>query len=182
MNEPAKLDVRNYSDLELSFQESKNILSKEYLNHLQSYEVAQMPIELQDMELAEFTRIYEISKLVYTKDESMIEKLITVLNAVYFSNSTLVSIISSSGNKPRFFIGVVNKHHDSDTTSTAGSVFYGSFRGNFNGSELSLVKRTNLNKILTDLQDSSVVSAISSVPSQEKRARALKIMCRESKN
>ena len=34
MNEPAKLDVRNYSDLELSFQESKNILSKEYVNQL----------------------------------------------------------------------------------------------------------------------------------------------------
>ena len=173
MNESTQLDVRNYSALELSFQESKNILSKQYLNHLQSYEVARMPLDLQEMELAEFTRIYEISKLVYTKDESMIEKLITVLNAVYFSNSTLVSIISSSGNKPRFFIGVVNKHHDSDTTSTAGSVFYGSFRGNFNGSGLSLVKGTNLNKILTDLQDSSVVSAISSVPSPREESSGI---------
>ena len=173
MNNTTQLDTRDYSTLEQSVQKSKNILSREYLTSLTNLEIIRIPSELQEMDMSEFARMYEISKLVYSRDENTISKLVTVLSAVYSSNSTIVSIIDSDGKKPRFFFGVVNKHQDSNFTSTSGQVFYSSFKGNFDGSELSPIKGTHLKEILTGLKRSSVVSAISSIPSQREEFKSI---------
>lgn len=165
MNESTQIDTRNYSSLDISLQESKDIISKEYLHHIHEYDVVEISDELKNMKISDFTRIYEISKLVYTKDENMLDKLVTVLNAVHFSNSSIASIISSDGNKPRFFLGVINKHSDSSSTSSVGNLLEGSFKGSFNGSEITSVYDSDVSELSNHFREAAVVSAISSVAS-----------------
>lgn len=93
-----ELDVRDYHDLSRSFISANEIITKNYLSKLESYEIAGLPNELGIIgEVCKFTRLYKVSKLVYNKDERFLDKLSTILNGLYTINSTVITIITSDG-------------------------------------------------------------------------------------
>ena len=63
--------VQDMNKLALSLDLAKDIITKEYLYQLSDYQVADLPKELQKIEIAEYMRIYKFTKIVSDKKESM---------------------------------------------------------------------------------------------------------------
>lgn len=160
-----EIEIRNYSDLEASFLRSASILKRDYLNHLSTYRVSDLPENLKDKDIKEYVKFFKISKLVYNKNESFLEKLTTIARASSISNSSMVTIISSDGADTVFWVGAVNKSYDTNMSSTLGNTLEGCFNGNFHGSEIKAVDNDTVSEALGCLENYNVVSAISNVAS-----------------
>lgn len=162
----SEIEMRSYSDLEASFLRSASILKREYLNRLSSYKVVNLPESISEKNIKEYAEFYKISKLVYIKDESFLEKLTTVARAASISNSSLVTIISSDGASTSFWIGSVNKTFDKNMSSILGDTLEASIKGNFHGSEIERVSNDSAEDMLNGFTKKySVVSSISNVAS-----------------
>jgi len=161
-----KLDTRNYHDLSRSFISANEIITKNYLAKLESYEIAELPNELGIIgEVCKFTRLYKVSKLVYNKDERFLDKLSTILNGLYTINSAVITIITSDGCNVDLYLGTVNKTEQQDT-SNMGKFLNGSFCGNLPGSEMENIGADEMAVLLENIfVDRSVVSAVSGIPS-----------------
>ncbi len=166
------LDVRDKQEMELSLTAARNIVSKDYLSQLSEYEIVEPSQELLNVDIKRFARIFKIDKIVYTKDENLLEKLTTVLNAVFSSGASAVTIIKSDGINVEYYIGVVNKGNGQDTTTLADT-FEGTFKGNFAGSRINILKNDTFdvlkNKIFEDGFESQVISSISGIASLRKK-------------
>lgn len=161
-----ELDTRNYHDLSRSFISANEIITKNYLAKLESYEIAELPNELGIIgEVCKFTRLYKVSKLVYNKDERFLDKLSTILNGLYTINSAVITIITSDGCNVDLYLGTVNKTEQQDT-SNMGKFLNGSFCGNLPGSEMENIGADEMAVLLENIfVDRSVVSAVSGIPS-----------------
>ncbi|WP_286946329.1 helicase HerA domain-containing protein [Acetobacterium sp. UBA5834] len=160
-----ELDVRDYHDLTRSFISVNEIITKNYLAKLESYEIAELPNELGIIgEVCKFTRLYRVSKLVYNKDERFLDKLSTILNGLYTINSTVVTIITSDGCNVDLYMGTVNKSQQD--TSNMGKFLCGSFCGNLPGSEMKNIGADEMAELFEDIfAERSVVSSVSGIPS-----------------
>ena len=87
-------EIHDMNKLAVSLDLAKDVITKEYLYKLQDYEVKEIPKELQNLDISEYTRIYKFTKMVSDKNESVIDKLVTVLNAAYSSSATLITRVS----------------------------------------------------------------------------------------
>lgn len=162
------VEIREYSELESAFLKSASILRREYLNELMLYQVKELPDILSDKKMSDYARFYNLTKLVYNKEESFIEKLTTIARTAHICNYSLVTIISSDGGKTEFWIGSVNKGYDTTMTIMMSDTLEGSIDGNFPGSRFSLVNNDVVDRTLRNIensQDYSVVSSISNVAS-----------------
>lgn len=161
-----ELDTRNYHDLSRSFISASEIITKNYLAKLESYEIAELPNELGIIdEVCKFTRLFKVSKLVYNKDERFLDKLSTILNGLYTINSTVITIITSDGSNVDLYLGTVNKTEQQDT-SNMGKFLNGSFCGNLPGSEMENIGADEMAILLENIfAERSAVSAVSGIPS-----------------
>ena len=87
-------EVQDINKLTQSLELVKDVITKDYLYQLSEYQVAELPQELKSLDISEYTRIYKFTKMVSDKKESVIDKFVTVLNAAYSSNATVVTLIS----------------------------------------------------------------------------------------
>lgn len=84
-------------------------------NSLSEYEVAEIPEELKALDISDYTRIYKFTKMVSDKKESVIDKLVTVINAAYSSNATVVTLIEGHPDSTDYYLGVINKEINQDS-------------------------------------------------------------------
>jgi DNA helicase HerA-like ATPase len=147
-------------------------ITKDYLSQLKDYEIVEPSKELMGIDIKEYARIFKINKIVYNKDENMIEKFITVINAVFSSGASIVTIIKSIGIYVDYYIGVVNKNSSQDVVTQA-STFNGVFTGNFAGSKIEMMKNSvfeNIeNEIFDDEFNSQCITSISGIGSLRKK-------------
>lgn len=167
-----RLDVRDKEELSNALLVAQNIITKDYLSQLKNYEIVEPSKELIDIDIKEYVRIFKINKIVYNKDENMIEKLITVINAVFSSSASIVTIIKSRGIGADYYIGVVNKNSNQDVV-TQGSTFNGVFTGNFAGSKIEMMRNSSFedikNEIFADEFNSQCITSISGISSLRKK-------------
>ncbi len=161
----SEIELRDFSELEASIQRSASILKREYLNRLTECSVSELPKSISGKCIKKFVRFYKLSKLVYHKKESFLEKLTTIARAASISNSSLVTVISSNGADTSFWIGAVNKAFDDNRTDGLIKTLVSSLNGSFYGSAIDMVDNDSAENKLNGFSEYHVVSAISNVAS-----------------
>ena len=161
----SEIEIREYNELEAAFLKSSSILKRDYLNNLASFQVRPVPGEIEAKKMSDYAQFFDVTKLVYNKEESFIEKLITIARTSHICGYSLAIVIKSDGEKTNFWIGSVNKIYDTNMTGIMAETLKGSVEGNFQGSNLTLVDNDLVNKELEEFKNNSVVSAVSNVAS-----------------
>lgn len=161
----SEIEVREYSELENAFLKSASILKREYLNNLVAYHVSSVPKEIENINISECAIFFDITKLVYNKEESFIDKLTTVARAAHICGYSLVTMIQSNGESTNFLIGSVNKTNDSSLTNIMSDTLQGSMVGNFHGSKLERISNNTTKERLENFEKYDVVSSVSNVAS-----------------
>ncbi|NFT91104.1 ATP-binding protein [Clostridium botulinum] len=146
------LDVRRKKDLIQAFSNSDTIINKNYLRNLEELEVIGLPKELENIDIISKVRFIKIDKLVYNKNENMLDKLTTVLNAASLSGASVATIINSDGNRIEYYIGVINKNSKEDLT-VQSEILEGTFEANFAGSKLNNLTNNEFEKLYNSIFD-----------------------------
>lgn len=152
------------------------LLNKTYLPLLTNLDIVPLgeDKELSTVEINEKLRFFEISRLVLNKNENMRDKLVTVFNAVGTSNSSLIYLIQGKGESVFIYLGVKgsdffyegeNKVFDCTPTFNAQNILCGGLKGNFLGTEITLLKGSQVKENVYDetFKDNSYVVSVSDV-------------------
>lgn len=160
-------EVQDMNKLALSLDLAKDVITKDYLYQLDQYTVAELPKELKELEIAEYIRIYKFTKMVSDKKESVIDKLVTVLNAAYSSNATVVTLILGNKEYTEYYVGVVSKDvsQQHNTIETQGATLKGVLTGNFPGLEVESVSGEAKKRLVNNVFVYDYITAISGVAS-----------------
>ena len=146
---------------------AKDIITKDYLYKLEQYEVAEMSENLKNVDITEYTRIYKLNKIISDKKESVIDKLVTLLNAAYTSNATIVAIILGNGNSVEYYLGVVSKdiQQEKDDITAQGEMLQGVLAGNFPGMEIDSIQGNRKEELLKKTFYENYITAVSGIAS-----------------
>ncbi|MBE6662880.1 MAG: ATP-binding protein [Ruminococcaceae bacterium] len=160
-------DVRETEQLSKSFELARDIITRDYLYNLEEMEVCEIPEELKQVEISDFSRIYHFERFVSDKKENMLDKLVTVLNAAYTSGSSVVTIIKGSADRTDYYIGVVNKSFSKeDNLSEQGDTFESTLKGNFPGLKVAQLNKGELEDVCNSIfKSSAAVSSVSGIAS-----------------
>ena len=160
-------EIHDMNKLAVSLDLAKDVITKEYLYKLQDYEVKEIPKELQNLDISEYTRIYKFTKMVSDKNESVIDKLVTVLNAAYSSNATVITLVSGHKNFTEYYLGVVSKDIDqiNENIVTQGETLKGALTGNFPGLEIEQITGKSKRRLLNNVFVYDYITSISGIAS-----------------
>ena len=122
-----------------------SIITKNYLCDLgdgNKYNIYNPSWEETDNNILVHGKLYQLSKLVFNKDESFLDKLTTIINVVSSIECKLVTIIKSNGIDVEYYIGIISnkfrQDRDADKNRRVADVFAfkGALSGNLVGSDL----------------------------------------------
>ena len=167
MADNALADVRDYAQLAASVGMAKEIVTKDYLCELESYEVCSLPEELRNIDIENFTRLYKFKKIVSDKNENTIDKLVTVLNSAFTSHSTVITLIDGNYDHTDYYMGVVSKDVSLSKydVNTQGEAFINALKGNFPGLETEPLLIDSIREICDSLTESTYITSVSGVAS-----------------
>ena len=174
MKNNTSLDVRERQALIDAVNAIGSIVTKEYLHKLDEYHVFPIPEDWESASVFDKTRLFHLKKIVSDPDESMIDKLVTVLGAAYSCGATVISIIMSDGKSVQYYLGTVDKENKNRVGSSGiGTVLSDTLKGNFPGVVVegdNPIDEDSLKKLLEKVcsNDNNFVSAISGVASLRK--------------
>ncbi|MCD7828642.1 MAG: DUF87 domain-containing protein [Clostridiales bacterium] len=160
-------EAQDVQKMTASLELAMNVITKDYLYQLADYEVAELPEELKNLDIAEYTRVYRFTKMVSDKNESVIDKMVTVLNAAYSSNATVITLISGHKDYTEYYLGVVSKDisQQNQMIETQGETFKGVLTGNFPGLEIEAISGENKKRLLKNIFVYDYVTSISGIAS-----------------
>ena len=170
-----QLEPRDSEQLSQSFELAKDIITRDYLYNLTNMEVCELPEALQDVRIADFTRLFHFERFISDKNENMLDKLVTVLSAAYTSKSSVITIIKGNKDRTDYYIGVVNKSLSNDSDiSVQGATFESALKGNFPGLKAKQITDTELETLCESIfiqdvdgnvEEGTVVSSVSGIAS-----------------
>ena len=128
--------------LNVSLNNAASIITKDYLDRLESFEVMEPSEEDTDIDISVCGHFYKLSKLVVNKEENYLNKLTTIFNVASSINCSIASIIKSNGQKIDYIFGIISKDartltdedikkREADATAIKGAMI-----GNLIGSDL----------------------------------------------
>lgn len=163
-------DIQDVKKLASTMDLAANVIAKDYLYQLKDYEVTDLPVELKNIDISEYTRIYKFTKMVSDKKESVIDKMVTVLNAAYSSKATVITLVLGHSTYTEYFLGVVSKdiNQENQTIETQGETLKGVLTGNFPGLSLANVSGDEKKKLLKSAFVYDYVTSISGIASIRK--------------
>lgn len=158
------------NELTLKIQEDQDIviqartmIEKQFLQQLDQFEVYSVDNEISP-QVAGKIRFIEIEKIVYEKDEPILEKLTNLYNTVGILRNHLALIIDSDGETIRLFVGI-----KSDEAASAQDSLVKSLRGNLPGTKFTKTRNTEfsllLDKMLPIEESERAISSVTGVPS-----------------
>ena len=119
--------------LETAVEAAQYFINKEYLDRLADYS----PIPLPAIDRSfRYMRLCRIEKIIYDKDEDVIDKLISVYGALSQFVDHVVLLVVGEKNGVSLYLGVRSKRH----VSVAEGILADAFVANFPGSSLQLIK------------------------------------------
>lgn len=134
-----------------SIDNASSIITKNYLDKLEAYDIIPPSTEDLDIDPKEIGAFFKLSKLVWDRDENFLDKLTTILDVVYSIRCSLVTVISSDGDHIDYYIGILSKEYrkpsDWERRKADSRAFYGALSGNMIGSEISGISGEELEKI-----------------------------------
>ena len=152
--------------IDITLKNAENILSKNYIYSLNELELVEIPYNIKNLKIEEKSRFIKINKLVYNKNESTIDKLTTIFDALYSSNTSIVTIIKSDKSKVDYYIGTVDKSN-LDNISDKQEILKGTFKGNFPGTDIEELQNEDLSYLLDDIfhEDNTFTTSVSGIAS-----------------
>lgn len=145
---------------------SKDVMDKNYLHRLTEFELASIVHEpLEDA--TQRIRLVRIDKIVYEKEERILEKLINIFNAVGTTKGNICLLIHSDGHEVEFYIGTKT---DDFSASSVKDGLLKSMKGNLPGTRTTQVRNSEYHEMtrrIFDRENSSslTVSCVTGVPS-----------------
>ena len=112
-------------------------------------------------------RLFKITEMVYEQDESATYKFASVFNAVAATDSAIITIIDSDGEKTDFYLGI-RSMSDKNSTQTSYSALVKAMQGQFPGTKIENLKNKRINNLLGSI-DTSAISAVSCVANNKNK-------------
>ena len=135
-----------------SLNNASAIITRDYLNCLENYEILKPSAEDVDIDIAECGKFYKLSKLVVNKEENFLNKLTTIVNVASSIDCSIVTIIKSDGERIEYYFGILSKNaRDQKEISVRrreadGTAFRGALAGNLIGSEVEELSRGEIER------------------------------------
>lgn len=158
------IDPRDLSVRRAGLQRALELITTDYITRLDTCQVMPMPEDMQEQldNIAQWTRLYHMDKVVYAPKENFLQKVTTVLYTAYAQNTPVMVLVTSDGNKTDYYIGVqLTEAND----ASQGIAFQEAFAGNFAGSELTLCDNEWVRQLSGTLLQGENVTAVSGLPS-----------------
>lgn len=158
------IDPRDLAVRRTELQRALELVTTDYVTRLDSCPVLPMPEQMQEQleDIAQWTRLYHMDKVVYAPKENFLQKITTVLYTAYAQDTPVLVLVTSDGKKTDYYIGVqLTEAND----ASQGTAFRDAFEGNFAGSELDLCNNECVRQISNALVQGENVTAISGMPS-----------------
>ena len=160
MNDLTKLDNKELKKLNESIQNGlkliDDIVLKNYISSLEELEIIPLDEELKENNIDRI-RLFNITKMVYKKDEASSYKFASIFNAVASTNSSLITIINSDGKDTKFYLGV-RTLIENNSPATPFEVLGKSIQGQFPGIKLENLKNNRIEELLKSINSESVAS------------------------
>ncbi len=159
-------ELRRKETLENGMLMADKFINKNYLINLSFHSV--IPIAEIEKDLKKL-RLFRIEKLVYDEKENVNDKLISVYSALQNVQSTVLMILDGEKNKTTMYLGV--RVNGSESAATAGKILEKGFLGNFCGSSLTALNNREIQMVMEDMTEVSIiggnknVSCVTVVPS-----------------
>lgn len=165
--ESSILEVQDIENLKQSMILAQDIVTKNYLYRLGTEEILPAEDDFKEMDINEYIRIFHLRKLVSDKNESVIDKLVTVINATYTSQATLFTLIESKDNVINYYLGVVSKDIKQEryNIDVQGETLKGVLEGNFPGLEFDRLTNDEKTQVFERVFVHNNVTAISGIAS-----------------
>ncbi len=141
-----------------------SFVNKNYLINLDRYPVVELE---DDRKSDDYIRLYRIERIVFDVDENANDKLISVYSALYNIQASCILVLKSTGMSLEFYIGIRSE----ENASAAEAILRKSFGGNFPGSVMHTVQKTEIGNVLSGITEQTRfgsrqnVSSVSIVPS-----------------
>ncbi len=169
-------DERSQLDRKLSENmfSADNYINRNYLIGATNHEVL---LPEQDGNWANRIRLYEVRKIVYDKKENVNDKLISVYASLQNIQGSVLLIIDGKEKGANIYIGVKENPNTVTNIRTSAEVLYGSFMGNFPGSELTLLKTSQVDAVLSEIAgreedpEAKTVSSVTVIPSMRDKEK-----------
>lgn len=166
--------------LERALDNAASIITKSYLDNLESYEVLAPSTENEEVKPNDVGAFYKLKKIVWNREESFLDKLTTIVNVVYSIRSSLVTVVTSDGGSIEYYVGILSKEFrsnydkDKQRRSADRKAFAGALSGNMIGSDIESISDGDLEDLQAKMfgkeGDKSIasVSGIVSLRDEEK--------------
>jgi len=139
------IDKRNQQELYNAFINADTLLQKKYVAKLSSLPVIDCSEAISKISVGDNVQLYQIEKIVYDKDENVLDKLTTVYMALTADvNASLILLLNGTESGVNLYIGVADRNItengkvlDDKQLKKYGDILEGVLEGNFPGTELS---------------------------------------------
>ena len=158
------IDPRDISVRRVEFNRALELVTTDYITRLETCSAVPMPDNIQEQlsDIAQWTRLYHMDKIVYAPKENFLQKITTVLYTAYAQDTPVIVVVTSDGNKTDYYIGVqMTEAND----ASQGTAFQEAFIGNFAGSELALCGNEQVRQLSSALTNGENVTSVSGLPS-----------------
>lgn len=145
------------NNLMVSIDNAASIITKNYLDKLETYELIKPSEEDIDIDISYCGNFFKLSKLVLNKEENFLNKLTTIVNVASSINCTLATIIKSNGSYIDYYFGILSKNNRTDRQDDIkrrraySAAFKGALNGNLNGSELEELSVSEVEKFREEI-------------------------------
>lgn len=139
------------NSLNESLSNASEIITKNYLDRLERYDIVEPSEEDIDINIAECGKFYKLTKLVLNSTENFLNKLTTIVNVISSIDCSLATVIKSDGYKIDYYLGIISKKvRDSKNNSikrrsSDAAAFRGALLGNLVGAELDELSADEVN-------------------------------------
>lgn len=170
-NELERTQKQMTSAMTASLDNAALIITKNYLDKLETYDLIKPSEEDKDIDIASCGKFFKLSKLVVNKEENFLDKLTTIVNVVSAIDCSLATIIRSNGYSIDYYFGIISKNYRKETANDAKrraadvAAFRGALNGNLIGSDIQEVPADEVQQFKSDVFDdtSHCYSAVSGI-------------------
>lgn len=157
--------------LDISLSNALEIITRDYLSRLETYEIKEPSAEDIDINIAECGKFYKLTKLVINREENFLDKLTTVVNVASSLNCSLATIIRSDGLKVDYYFGIISKRSRGQQEAKIrrreadAAAFKGALAGNLIGSALEEIPADKIGQFRDSILagEGSCYSAVSGI-------------------
>lgn len=128
-----RISLAQSSGVENAVESAEYFINKGYLDHLVDY--APIPLQSYDQNYR-YIRLCQIEKIVYDREEDVIDKLVSVYGALSQFVNHVVLLVIGEKSGVKLFLGVRSKRH----ISVAEGILADAFIANFPGSSIRTIK------------------------------------------